>query len=91
MKRRDFSIQLAGAGFGLALGSAAQAQGGPIEGQQYVRLSPPASVTLPPGREGAEVLRRPLDPAIGARGLSVAVETSNPAARELCLRWDLHG
>jgi len=51
MKRRDFSIQLAGAGFGLALGSAAQAQGGPIEGQQYVRLSPPASVTLPPGKK----------------------------------------
>jgi len=50
MKRRDFSIQLAtvgaGAGIGMALPGAAQAQGGPVEGQQYVRLSTPAPVTL---------------------------------------------
>jgi len=47
MKRRDFSIQLAGTGLGLALAGSAQAQGGPVEGQQYVRLSTPAPVTLP--------------------------------------------
>jgi thiol:disulfide interchange protein DsbA len=46
MKRRDFSIQLAGAGLGLAAGLA-QAQGGPVEGQHYVKLSTPAPVTLP--------------------------------------------
>jgi len=51
MKRREFSIHLAGAGLGMAFGSAAQAQGGPIEGQHYVRLSTPAAVTLPAGKK----------------------------------------
>lgn len=47
MKRRDFSLQLAGAGLGLAAAGWAQAQGGPVEGQHYVKLSTPAPVTLP--------------------------------------------
>jgi len=51
MKRRHFSISLAGAGLGLAFGPAARAQGGPVEGQQYVRLSTPAPVSLAPGKK----------------------------------------
>ncbi len=51
MKRRDFSIQVAGAGLGMALTGAASAQGGPVEGQQYVRLQTPAPVNLPPGKK----------------------------------------
>lgn len=51
MKRRDFSIQLAGAGLGVALAGTARAQGGPVEGQQYVRLGTAAPVTLPPGKK----------------------------------------
>ncbi len=51
MKRRDFSIQLAGAGLGLAVAPALHAQGGPVEGQQYVRLGTPAPVSLPPGKK----------------------------------------
>ncbi|WP_425256737.1 thiol:disulfide interchange protein DsbA/DsbL [Rubrivivax sp. RP6-9] len=51
MKRRDFSIQVAGAGLGMALTGAASAQGGPVEGQQYVRLQTPAPVSLPPGKK----------------------------------------
>ena len=47
MKRRDFSKQLAGAGLGFAAAGMARAQGGPVEGQHYVRLSTPAPVTLP--------------------------------------------
>jgi thiol:disulfide interchange protein DsbA len=46
MLRRDFSWRLAGIGFGLALTGAARAQGAPVEGQHYVRLSPPVAVTL---------------------------------------------
>ena len=46
MKRRDFSIQLAGVGMGMTLAGTAHAQGGPVEGQQYVRLQTPAPVTL---------------------------------------------
>ncbi|MFY9509951.1 MAG: thiol:disulfide interchange protein DsbA/DsbL [Rubrivivax sp.] len=46
MKRRDFSIQVAGAGLGLTLAAQAQAQGGPVEGQQYVRLQTPAPTSL---------------------------------------------
>lgn len=45
MKRREFSISLAG--LGLALGHQAQAQGGPVAGKDYVRLSQPAPVSLP--------------------------------------------
>jgi thiol:disulfide interchange protein DsbA len=51
MKRRDFSIQVAGAGLGMALTGAASAQGGPVEGQQYVRLQTPAPVTVPAGKK----------------------------------------
>jgi len=47
MNRRDISIHLAGAGLGLMLAGTASAQGAPIEGQQYVRLSTPAPVSLP--------------------------------------------
>ena len=47
MKRRDFSIHLAGTGLGLATAGTARAQGAPVEGQQYVRLSTPAPVSLP--------------------------------------------
>jgi protein dithiol oxidoreductase (disulfide-forming) len=45
MKRRDFSKHLAGVGLGLSLVQAARAQGAPVEGQQYVRLSTPAPVS----------------------------------------------
>jgi len=57
MKRRDFSIQAvaASASLGVAgLGAVgtARAQGGPVEGTHYVRLSQPAPVTLPsPGKK----------------------------------------
>jgi thiol:disulfide interchange protein DsbA len=47
MKRREFSSQLLGAGMGaagLALAPVAQAQGGPVEGKHYVRLSQPVPV-----------------------------------------------
>jgi thiol:disulfide interchange protein DsbA len=47
MKRRDFSIHLAGTGLALAAAGTAHAQGAPVEGQQYVRLSTPAPVSLP--------------------------------------------
>lgn len=56
MKRRDFSIQLAGAGLGLAVAGRAAAQGGPVEGQQYVRLSTPAPVNLPGPDKKIEVI-----------------------------------
>ena len=46
MQRRDFSLQLAGAGLGLAVTGLAQAQGAPKEGTHYVKLSTPAPVTL---------------------------------------------
>ena len=55
MKRRDFSIQLAGAGLGLALAGPARAQGGFVEGRDYLRVSPPAPFDLPPGKK-VEVL-----------------------------------
>ncbi len=52
MKRRDFSLQLAGAGLGLAVIGAARAQGGaPVEGQQYARLSPPVAPTVPASKK----------------------------------------
>jgi thiol:disulfide interchange protein DsbA len=55
MKRRDFSIHLASAGavagLGATLAGAAQAQGGPVEGQQYVRLSTPAPTSVPAGKK----------------------------------------
>ncbi|MDE1950959.1 MAG: thiol:disulfide interchange protein DsbA/DsbL [Burkholderiales bacterium] len=47
MKRRDFTVRLAGAAFA----ATAQAAAPPVEGQQYVRLSTPLPVTLPPGKK----------------------------------------
>jgi thiol:disulfide interchange protein DsbA len=47
MNRRDFSRTLAAASVGAAWAGAARAQGGPVEGQHYVKLSTPAPVTLP--------------------------------------------
>lgn len=47
MKRRAFSNQMLGLGLGgslLPLAGVAQAQGGPVEGKQYVRLSQPLPV-----------------------------------------------
>ncbi|EGJ11295.1 MULTISPECIES: thiol:disulfide interchange protein DsbA/DsbL [Rubrivivax] len=51
MKRRDFSIQLAGAGLGLAMAGGARAQGGPVEGTHYVRLQTPAPTSIPEGKK----------------------------------------
>lgn len=52
MKRRDFSLQLAGVGLALAGSGAARAQGGPVEGQHYVKLGTPAAVgPLPAGKK----------------------------------------
>jgi thiol:disulfide interchange protein DsbA len=51
MKRRDFSIQLAGGTLGVALLPVARAQGGPVEGQHYVKLGTPAAVSLPAGKK----------------------------------------
>ena len=56
MKRRDFSIQMAGAGLGLATAGLARAQGAPVEGTHYVRLSQPAPVTLPSADKKVEVV-----------------------------------
>ena len=54
MKRRDFSIHLVGSGLGLAtLGGgagSALAQGNPVEGKDYVRLSQAARVSAPAGK-----------------------------------------
>jgi protein dithiol oxidoreductase (disulfide-forming) len=54
MQRREFSTTLAANGLGLSLGLAvggpALAQGGPVEGQHYVRLSQPAPVSAPTGK-----------------------------------------
>ena len=59
MNRRDFSLQLATGSIGLAFAGAASqawAQGDPVEGKQYVRLSTPAAVTLPSPDKKVEVL-----------------------------------
>ena len=53
MKRRDFSLQLAGGGLGLGLalaGGSALAQGKPVEGTNYVKLSQRAPVAAPAGK-----------------------------------------
>lgn len=51
MNRREFSGRLAGAGLAMAASGTALAQGGPVEGQHYVRLQTPAPVTLPEGKK----------------------------------------
>ena len=57
MKRRDFSLHLAGAGLGLAAAGRAQAQGGaPVEGKDYLRVQPAVQVTLPSAQKKIEVL-----------------------------------
>ena len=56
MQRRDFSLQLAGAGLGLAVTGLAQAQGAPKEGTHYVKLSTPAPVALPSPDKKIEVV-----------------------------------
>jgi thiol:disulfide interchange protein DsbA len=48
IKRREFSTGALAAGLSLVLAQAgARAQGGPVEGQQYVRLSQPEPVLVP--------------------------------------------
>ncbi len=49
MNRRDFSVHALGAGLAVA-GLSAHAQGGPVEGRHYVRLSANAPVSAPPGK-----------------------------------------
>jgi thiol:disulfide interchange protein DsbA len=56
MKRRDFSLQLVGAGLGLTAVDAARAQGAPVEGQQYMRLQTAVPVTLPSAQKKVEVI-----------------------------------
>ena len=56
MKRRDFSLRLTGAGIGLALNNAARAQGGPVEGQQFLKLQTPVPVNLPTAQKKVEVI-----------------------------------
>lgn len=56
MNRRDFSLQLAGTTLALAWTGGASAQGGPVEGQQYVKLSTPATLTLPSPDKKVEVV-----------------------------------
>jgi thiol:disulfide interchange protein DsbA len=50
MKRRDFSTQLAMAALALPFVGSARAQGAPVEGQQYVKLSEPVPVDAPAGK-----------------------------------------
>jgi protein dithiol oxidoreductase (disulfide-forming) len=51
MQRRQFSTTLLGAAAsGLALTTAAHAQGGPVEGRHYIRLAQPVPVAAEPGK-----------------------------------------
>jgi thiol:disulfide interchange protein DsbA len=54
MKRRDFSLALAGAGLGVS--TLARAQGGPMQGRDYVRLSTPAATALAGSGKKVEVV-----------------------------------
>jgi protein dithiol oxidoreductase (disulfide-forming) len=57
IKRRNFSLTVGGAAvLALGGGSRAWAQGGPIEGRQYVRLSEPVPVSLTDPAKKVEVL-----------------------------------
>jgi thiol:disulfide interchange protein DsbA len=50
MKRRDFSLQLAAAGLGTVWAGVAGAQGAPVEGTHYTKLSQPQPVSVPAGK-----------------------------------------
>ena len=56
MKRREFSQQLVGGGLALAGVGVVRAQGGPVEGTHYVKLSQPAPVALPSPDKKIEVV-----------------------------------
>ncbi len=56
MQRRDFSLQLATTALGLVAAGTARAQGAPKEGTHYVKLSTPATVTLPSADKKIEVV-----------------------------------
>jgi protein dithiol oxidoreductase (disulfide-forming) len=56
MKRRDFSLQLAATGLGLAVAGTVRAQGAPVEGKNYVKLNTPAPVSLPGPDKKVEVV-----------------------------------
>jgi thiol:disulfide interchange protein DsbA len=64
MKRREFSASLLSAGVGaagFALSSSAEAQGAPVEGTNYVRLSPPV-----PGNAGGKIEVVAFEPMLDA-------------------------
>ena len=50
MKRRDFSLQIAAAGVGVAWAGTAAAQGAPVEGTHYTKLAQPVAVSTPAGK-----------------------------------------
>ena len=61
MKRREFSSTLLAAGAlagsaALTLPGSARAQGSPVEGTNYVRLSQPVPITVPAGKLQFEIL-----------------------------------
>jgi len=56
MKRRDFSVTTAVGALAWMAGGGACAQGAPVEGVQYVRLSQPAPVNLPSPDKKVEVV-----------------------------------
>lgn len=51
MKRREFSTALAAGSLGLCAAGLAQAQGAPVAGKDYVRLSQPVPLSLPAGKK----------------------------------------
>jgi len=55
MKRRDFSVQLAGAGLALACAAPARAQA-PVEGTHFIKLSQPVPVSGLPADKKVEVV-----------------------------------
>jgi protein dithiol oxidoreductase (disulfide-forming) len=60
MKRRDFTLQMAAAGMGLALANGAGAQNptgpAPVEGKDFIKLQSPAAVNLPSPQKKIEVI-----------------------------------
>ena len=51
MKRREFSQALVAGSLTLTAAGAVRAQGAPVEGRDYVKLSQPVPVSLPPGKK----------------------------------------